>query len=211
MKNMRMKDVFLSRRSVYNFREDFKMNEEDFKSMFELARYNPSIYNTQPVRYLVTTDKEKQAKLKEICYNQHKIYSASGVILVLSKKDFLNKSNVAEIYQPSVDLGLMDEDDFNFIKTQVESMKNNLTEEEMKDEMYRNTFLSVGILISIATIFGYDTCPMHAQNTEEIRKLFNIPEDLEVMFMIPIGKAVDKERPRGYRHHIDELVKFEGF
>lgn len=49
MKNMRMKDVFLSRRSVYNFREDFKMNEEDFKSMFELARYNPSIHSTSEI------------------------------------------------------------------------------------------------------------------------------------------------------------------
>lgn len=208
---MRIKDVFLKRRSVYNFREDFKMTEADFKSMFELARYYPSVYNTQPVRYLVTTDKEKQMKLEEICKGQHKIYTASGVILILAKKDFLSESNVENVYQPSVDLGVMTEDDLEFIQSQLKSFRDSLSELELEKEMYRNAFLNTGILLSIATIFGFDTCPMHVHNPEEIRDLFNIPEDLEILFMVPIGKAVDKERPRGYRHRVEEMVTFEGF
>lgn len=99
---------------------DFKMTKADFKSMFELARYYPSVYNTQPVKYLVTTDKEKQIKLKklkEICKGQHKIYTASGIILVLAKKYFLSESNVEKVYQPSEYLGVMTEDDLEFIQS----------------------------------------------------------------------------------------------
>lgn len=208
---MRIKEVFLNRRSIHNFREDFAMNELDFKTIFELARYLPSIYNTQPTRYLVTTDKEKQLKLKELCNNQHKIYTASGVILILSKKDFLDEENIEKVYRSSVNLGIIDEDDLDTIKKQMKGFKDSICEREFEKEVYRNVFINVGMLLTVTTVLGFDTCPMHVHNVEEIRKLFNIPEDLDILFMIPIGKSVEKQRPRGYRHQVEELVKFESF
>lgn len=209
---MRIRDVFLKRRSVYNFREDFEMNENDFRAIFELARYSPTVYNTQSVRYLVTTDKDKQAKLKELCHGQHKILTASGVILVLSKKDFLDESNIDRVYRSSVQLGIMEEGELDTTKARMKMLKDSLDTRGVELEVYRNVFTNVGMLLSIATILGFDTCPMHVHNVEEIRKLFNVPEDLEIVFMVPIGKAVeDKIRPRGYRHQVSELLTFESY
>lgn len=208
---MRIKEVFKNRRSVYNFREDFKMNENDFRAIFELARYSPSIFNTQGTQYLVTMDKEKQLKLKEICHNQHKIYSASGVILVLSEKDYMEEERIEEIYRSSVSLGIMTQDDLDLLKHQIHSYSKNMSEEDKYLEMMRNAFINVGLLISICTILGLDTCPMNVQNKEQIRELFNIPDNLEILFMLPVGKGVETIRPRGIRKDVDELVQFEEF
>ena len=52
---------------------------------------------------------------------------------------------------------------------------------------------------------------MHVHNVEELRKEFNIPDYLEPMMMITIGKNVDKIRPRGYRKPVSEFVNFNGF
>ena len=49
-------------------------------------------------------------------------------------------------------------------------------------------------------------------STEELKKEFNIPENLEPIMMITLGKSVqDRERPRGYRKPLGELVKFEKY
>lgn len=210
---MRIKNVFKDRRSVHNFREEFVMTEDDFEAIFELARYSPSAFNTQGTEYLVVIDKEKQKKLKEISFEQHKILSASGVIIVLSEKKFFDEEFLEKVYRPSVSLGMMTEEDLHILKSQMKGLTSSehFTEKEYELEMYRNTFLNVGILISIITIFGFDTCPMNIQNKEEVRKLFNIPDNLEIMFLLPVGIGVEKQRPRGYRKQLSELVTYGEF
>ena len=62
-----------------------------------------------------------------------------------------------------------------------------------------------------AKYYGFDTCPMHIQNIEELRQEFNIPEHLQPLMLITIGKSVDKVRPRGYRKPVAEFVQFNTF
>lgn len=208
---MRLSQAFKRRRSALNFKEDFSMNEIDFETIFELARYSPSVYNTQVARYVVTTDKQKQQKLKELNYGQHKLVTASGVIVVLADKNFLSNENVDKVYGPMVQLGMLAETDYAQLLGQISQFRNNMDEDSLTKEIYRNTFISVGFLLSIIAVLGFDSCPMHANNPEAIKKLFDIPDNLEVMFLITVGKSVDKERPRGYRHQLGELVKFETY
>lgn len=208
---MRIKEVFTKRRSVYNFREDFQMTTNDFDSILELTRHSPSAYNMQGVRYIVTRDKEKQEKLKEYCYGQHKILSASGVILVLADRDYLSDENIRAIYESSLSLGVMSKEEYALITEQLRTYRNELTEAEALLEIYRNTFINVGLLLSAVTILGFDCCPMHVHNHEKVRALFNIPSNLEIVFMLPVGKGVDTQRPRSYRRRIGELVTYEMF
>ena len=59
--------------------------------------------------------------------------------------------------------------------------------------------------------YGYDTCPMHVHNVEQLRELLNIPNHLEPIMMITIGKSVDKTRHRGYRKPVNEFVQYNGY
>jgi len=207
---LRLKEVFAKRRSAVNFVEDFEMNKTDFDAIFELARYSPSVFNTQGVRYLVVADKVKQAKLKELCGGQHKLLSASAVILILADKSFMSEANLEKIYGPSVKLGIINEDDNKTMLNQMNYLRKNLVGPEFEREIYRNVYINTGMLISIISVIGFDTCPVHALNTDDIKAYFNLPEHLDVMFCLPIGKAVDAQRPRGYRHRVEELTIYDG-
>lgn len=74
-----------------------------------------------------------------------------------------------------------------------------------------NVGLHAMLFMLSAKYFGFDTCPMHVHNVEELRKEFNIPHHLEPIMMITIGKSVDKVRSRGYRKPVGEFVNFNGY
>ena len=72
--------------------------------------------------------------------------------------------------------------------------------------------LGLRLFMLIAKDKGWDTCPMIGFDQDRVRKLFSIPEELEPVLLITMGKEdTTKRRFRGYRKPIGEFVTFENF
>ncbi|MGM9943587.1 MAG: nitroreductase family protein [Lysinibacillus sp.] len=210
---MNFEELVQARHSTINFVKEETMTEEDFKKIFDLTKLAPSAYNLQFTNYLVITDEAKKERVRELSYNQYKIHSASAVVFVLGNKNSIEVSEAEKIYNPLKMLKIMDELEFdstmNLIKSYGDGLKADSHQLEM--ELARNSGLHAMLFMLSAKHYGFDTCPMHVHNVEELRKEFNIPDHLEPMMMITIGKSVDKIRPRGYRKPVGEFVNFNGF
>lgn len=205
----KFKAFFERRKSAMNFVEDFEMNTMDFDSIFALVRTSPSSFNLQPTRYLVIMDKEEKQYIKSISRNQHKLSTASGVVIVLADKDFMRPKNVEEIYRPSVNLGAMKEDELEGLKELLKARLEELERDnKLTEELLRTVSINVGFLLLAASSLGFDTCPLHVINSDKLRERYNIPDNLEPMLMVTVGRAVDKERPRSYKRPIGELVQY---
>lgn len=211
--DMNFVELVASRHSAVNFIKNEKMTEEDFKQIFELTKLAPSAYNLQFTEYLVVTDEEKKNRVKELSYNQYKIHTASAVIIVMGNKKSIESSEAEKIYGPMKMLKMMDELEYEMtmktIKDFSEGLKSDLN--KLEQELVRNTALHAMLFMLSAKYFGFDTCPMHVHNIEQLRKDFNIPNHLFPVMMITIGKSVDKERPRGYRKPVGEFIHFNGY
>ncbi|MFP3916930.1 nitroreductase family protein [Lysinibacillus telephonicus] len=210
---MNFEDLVRLRHSAVNFIEDEQMTEDDFKNIFELTKLAPSAYNLQFTNYLVITDKEKKERVFELSYRQYKIHTASAVVIVMGNKNSLEVSEAERIYNPMKMLKMMDEVEFNMTMDMIKKYSDGLKKDphEVDLELYRNAGLHAMLFMLSAKHFGFDTCPMHVHNIEELRKEFNIPNHLQPIMMITIGKSVDKERPRGYRKPVGEFVSFNGY
>lgn len=210
---MNFEDLVKSRHSAMNFIENEQMTEEDFKNIFELTKMAPSAYNLQFTNYLVITDQEKKERVKELSYNQYKIHTASGVVIVMGNKNSIEMPEVEKIYSPLKMLKMMDEVEYDMtmelIKGYSEGLKNN--PHELNIELVRNAGIHAMLFMLSAKHYGFDTCPMHVHNVDELRKEFSIPDHLEPIMMITIGKSVDKVRARGYRKPLGEFVNFNGY
>ena len=210
---MNFEDLVKSRHSAMNFIETEQMTEEDFKNIFELTKLAPSAYNLQFTNYLVITDQEKKERVKELSYNQYKIHTASGVVIVMGNKNSIEMPEVERIYSPLKMLKMMDEVEYDMtmelIKGYSDGLKNN--PHELNLELVRNAGIHAMLFMLSAKHYGFDTCPMHVHNVDELRKEFNIPDHLEPIMMITIGKSVDKVRARGYRKPVGEFVNFNGY
>lgn len=201
------------RHSAVNFVKDFKMTEGDFKQIFDLTKTAPSAYNLQFANYLVVIDEDKKERVRELSYNQYKIHSASGVVIVMGDRNSAEQENAEKVYGPMKMLKIMDEVDY---ETTLETIANynaglQANPGELEQEVIRNASIHAMLFMLSAKHFGFDTCPMHVHNVDQLREEFNIPENLQPVMMITIGKSVDKTRPRGYRKPVGEFVQFNSY
>lgn len=210
---MNFEDLVKSRHSAMNFIETEQMTEEDFKNIFELTKLAPSAYNLQFTNYLVITDLEKKERVKELSYNQYKIHTASGVVIVMGNKNSIEMPEVEKIYSPLKMLKMMDEVEYDMTMELIKGYSDGLKDNphELNLELMRNAGIHAMLFMMSAKHYGFDTCPMHVHNVEELRKEFNIPDYLEPVMMITIGKSVEKVRARGYRKPVGEFVNFNGY
>lgn len=210
---MNFEQLVNARHSAVNFEKTFTMTEADFEKIFTLTKTAPSAYNLQFTNYLVITDEEKKERIRELHFNQYKIHTASAAVLVLGNKESFEHSNAEKIYAPMKMLKMMDDTTYDMtldlIKGYADSLK--AAENELTKELFRNAGLHAMLFMLSAKHYGFDTCPMHVHNVKEMRKEFNIPDHLEPVMLITIGKSVDKTRPRGYRKPVAEFVQFNSY
>lgn len=205
-----LKDLIKERRSANNFIKGVKIPEKDFTDIFELIKLAPSCFNIQHSQYLVVTDEEKKEQLRKAAFNQYKIHTASAAILVLGDKSAYKKAE--NIYSGMLNLRVIDKFDYD---TTIETI-NNLYEGGGKEfqcaEAIRNASISAMMFMLIAKDYGWDTCPMIGFNPDELRQIFNIPDNYEIALLITMGKEdTAKQRLRGYRRPISEFVTFNNF
>ncbi|APH15869.1 putative NAD(P)H nitroreductase mhqN [Clostridium sporogenes] len=205
-----LKKIIEERRSANNFIEGVKIPDKDFTEIFELLKLAPSCFNIQHSNYLVVTDEEKKEQLRKAAFNQYKVHTASAVILVLGDK--LAYKNAENIYSGMLNLGIMSKLDYDNIVRDINNLYEGRGEDFQRSEAIRNTSLSAMMFMLIAKDKGWDTCPMIGFNQEEVRQIFNIPENYEIALMITMGKEdSSKTRMRGYRKPVGEFVSFNSF
>ena len=201
------------RHSAVNFEKDFQMTEEDFKNIFALTKTAPSAYNLQFTDYLVVMDEEKKERIRELHFGQYKIHTASAAIIVMGNNAAVEKENIEKIYSPMKLLKMMDDQTYDMTMDAITGYANRLkvNPQLLNDELYRNAGLHAMLFMMSAKHYGFDTCPMHVYNVDQLREEFNIPAHLQPIMLITIGKSVDKVRPRGYRKPVGEFVQFNSY
>lgn len=205
-----LKKIIEERRSANNFIEGVEIPDKDFTEIFELLKLAPSCFNIQHSHYLVVTDKDKKEQLRKAAFNQYKVHTASAAILVLGDKTA--NENAENIYSGMLNLGILSKLDYDNILRDIDNLYEGRGEDFKRSEAIRNASLSAMMFMLIAKDKGWDTCPMIGFNQEEVRKLFNIPENYEIALLITMGKEdSSKTRMRGYRKPVGEFVKFNEF
>jgi putative NAD(P)H nitroreductase len=205
-----LKNIINERRSANNFIKGIKIPKEDFVEIFDLLKLAPSCFNIQHANYLVITDDEKKEALREAAFNQYKIHTASAAVIVLGDKQAYKKAD--KIYSGMLTLKMMTQFDYDQMLSDINNLYEGRGEGFKRDEAIRNASLSAMMFMLIAKDKGWDTCPMIGFDSERIRGIFNIPEELEPVMLITMGKEdTAKRRFRGYRKPMGEFVYFEHF
>ena len=210
---MDFEQLINARHSAVNFEKDFKMTQDDFEKIFALTKTAPSAYNLQFTDYLVVMDEDKKERLRALHFNQYKLHTASAAVIVMGNKSAIEQENIEKIYSPMKLLKMLDDQTYDMTIDAITGYANNLKQntQALSEELYRNAGLHAMLFMMSAKHYGFDTCPMHVHNVDELRKEFNIPAHLQPVMLIAIGKSVDKVRPRGYRKPVGEFVQFESY
>lgn len=205
-----LREIIKDRRSANNFIEGHIIPKEDFNEIFELLKLAPSCFNIQHASYLVVTDPEKKEALREAAFNQYKIHTASAAVIILGDREAYKKAD--SIYSGMLSLKMMSQFDYDNMLNDINNLYEGRGEGFQRDEAIRNASLSAMMFMLIAKDKGWDTCPMIGFDPEKVCKLFHIPENLEPIMLVTMGKEdKNKQRFRGYRKPVGEFVTFDSF
>ena len=172
-------DIVASRRSVRNYEAGTSISEEQVRTLIATTMEAPTWANTQTTRYYVAMSEEKVAAVKELIGQGNARNTANAPVMIVS----------------------------TFVKGQSGFGRGNPANEVGDGWGAYDNGLSNAYLILKAREQGFDTLIMGMRDSDGLRKLFDIPENEQVMAVISLGKrASDPRRPD--RKPIDDIVKF---
>lgn len=145
--------------------------------------------------------------LKEAANNQHKVQTASAVIIVTGSK--IAHEQAGTIYEGLHSLGILNKQEYDLMVSDTVNFYHAGGEVFKRDEAIRNGSLSAMLFMLAAKDQGFDTCPMIGFDQLKVKELLEIDDDQEVVMMITLGKEkVSSRKPRGYRKPTSEYVTF---
>lgn len=199
-----------SRRSANLFMEGIEIPDQDLNDIFNEVKYAPSAFNLQHTHYVVVKDPDIKHKVYEAANKQHKILTASAVIVVLGNQQAYRE--IGRMNEGFLNLGVIDKLEYDMTVESVANFYEAGGESFMRDEAIRNASLSAMLMMMVAKDKGWDTCPMIGFDPEILQKKLNIPDAYVPAMLIAIGKEdARKPRPRGYRKPVLEFVSYNQF
>ena len=172
-------DIVASRRSVRDYDASKTISQEQVMELIQCAQEAPSWANQQPTKYYVAMSPEKVAAVKDLVGDGNKRNTAGAPVMIVS----------------------------TYVKGKSGFFRSNPANEIGDGWGAYDNGLSNAYLILKARERGFDTLIMGMRNSDELRKLFAIPDDECIMAVISLGyRASDPNRPD--RKPVNEVSKF---
>ena len=172
-------DIVASRRSIRDYDASKSISQEEVLDLIKCAQEAPSWANQQPSKYYVAISPEKVAAVKDLIGDGNKRNTAGAPIMIVS----------------------------TYVKSRSGFFRGNPANEIGDGWGAYDNGLSNAYLILKARERGFDILIMGMRESDELRKLFAIPDDECIMAVISLGyRASDPNRPD--RKSVNEISKF---
>jgi nitroreductase len=178
--------IMKKRRSVRVYKTG-KVTEQQLETILEAARWAPSGANTQPWEFVVTRDREKMKRAREIFYNEWRQRKL---------EDPVNYKGLSKYYVGDASVLVL-------VCADPRTMKVYLTTRQPGDReklFQASVASSVEQMMLAAVSMGLGTVWVSAREEieSELRELFKVPQPIRLLWVVPIGHARfwPKAKPR---------------
>jgi len=185
-----------SRRSVRVYKTG-KVTDEQLERILDAARWAPSGANSQPWEFIVTRDKKKMKKVREIYLNEWKQRKLEDPVHYKGlKKDYVGDVSVLVL-----------------ICGDPRTMQVYLTTRQPADreKLFQASVANAVehmMLMAASERLGTVWVSVREEVEAELRVLFGVPQPLRLLWVVPIGPARLWPRPRR-RRELSAFVHWE--
>lgn len=172
-------EVLKSRRSVRSYDASKTISEAEVRELLVATQEAPSWANQQPTKYYVAMTPEKVEAVSNLVGERNKQNIAGAPVLIVS----------------------------TYEKGKSGFFQGNQTNEIGDGWGAYDNGLSNAYFILAARAKGYDTLIMGMRDSDELRKLFGIPENECIMAVISLGYRADEPNQPTHRP-LDEVAQF---
>src|SRR5690554_3704840 len=199
--------IFLNRKSVRNYDENFKIPKEELNEILNLALRAPSSMNLQPTRMIVVESKEAKEKIKpHMLGNILQLDTSSAFIIIATDLNKFKKG--IKVFNDSEHLGFLPKEVADRQKSIIIERDEKYSKNKIINEGHLDAGLLAMQLMLVAKEYGYDTCPIAGFNKKTILSALDINDkNLLPVLIVSLGKAKEPGY-NSYRISLDDAVKF---
>lgn len=191
------------------FDESKKIPNNQFLEILESARLSPSSLGLEPTRLLVVRDKHLRERLKEVCWNQIQLTSASEVVVL---KCLLSPMTPPSNYidKMSFRRGKTDEERKKWVEFYDRFLKTNESNGiTLRHWVEKQSYIAGSSMMNYAAYLGIDSCAIEGFEERKLNKVLEIDSFKECVSMIITFGYRIKEQQKRYRLSLDELVEYK--
>ncbi len=186
MESKQLLEIICKRRSVRVYKTG-KVTDEQLEMIFQAARWAPSGANTQPWELVVTRDRNKMKRMREIFYSEWKRRK---------REDPVTYKGLTKYYVGDASVVVL-------VCGDPRTMQVYLTTREPGDreKLFQASIANAVehmMLVAASMNLGTVWVSVREEVEPQLRELFNVPQPLRLLWVVPIGKGRfwPKAKPR---------------
>lgn len=180
--------------------------------ILRLGLHAPSAFNLQPWRFIVVRDRENKEKLQACAFNQRQVVEAPVVLICCGDRRVVNSDYIESAIELGKKAGAISDTYADYMRSSIPKIfetKPSFT--SLETWTNRQTMLAVAHLMIVAQSYGVDSCPMEGFVASEVKAAFNIPEEVDVCCLLPLGYAAEPFKPFSGRFETNKVAYSESF
>jgi nitroreductase len=208
---MGLKESIEQRRAARAFRQD-PIPDTILGEILRLGVRSPSGYNLQPWRFVVVREQENKEKLKACAFNQRQVGEAPVVLICCGDRRVGQSDYIESVIQMGMETGGVNEQFADVMRQQIPALfEYHPCFENVEAWTNRHTMLAVAHIMIVAKSYGVDSCPMEGFVSAQVKEAFQIPEEVDVCCLLPMGYADEPYKQYGGRFGIDQVCFGESY
>lgn len=209
---MQVPEAILKRTSIRKWKA-VPVDRKKIESVLEAGRRAPSWGNCQPWRFIVVQDKSKIEQLAKASGGQAAVSNAPVVIVCCTVADDFSQKMQRMALKQVIESGALDWSD-DFLDNVV--LKSDMFAPYLSGEKVMVIKAAEQIMIAIAYMTleavhqGLGTCWVGAMSPKDAQRIMNLPKNVLVHDLLPLGYPDEDPRPRP-RKDLSRIVFWEKY
>lgn len=172
-----------------------KISPADWSTLEQALVLTPSSFGLQPWKFVVITDQTVKDSLVPVSWGQRQVADASHIVVMAVKTEIGEADVTAYMENTAKTRGIPVEsmDGFkNIILGFIANPPFGLT---VKDWVTRQAYISLGNLMTSASLLGIDTCPMEGFDPEKYNEILGLTKlGLRSVVTCPVGYRAESDK-----------------
>ncbi|WP_333118749.1 MULTISPECIES: nitroreductase family protein [unclassified Microcoleus] len=209
--SINVKTAIESRRAARSFKPD-RIPPAILAEILRLGVRSPSGYNLQPWRFIVLEDQASKEKLKTCAFDQRQVVEAPIVLICCGDRRAAEPENTEAVIELGKAAGAMNDNLAGYMRQAIPQLfENRPCFDSVETWTNRHTMLAVAHLMIAAKSFGVDSCPMEGFVSAKVKEAFEIPEQVDVCCLLPLGYAAEPFKQYGGRFDVTQVYYSETY
>jgi len=173
---------------------DKKVSQEDIEQLKKSLQLAPSSFGLQPYMFILVENKEVRAKLQEAGYNQPAITEASH-LFVLASQTNPTAVNIDSFIDLNVKVRGGSKEDLAEYAGMMKGFYQSKSQEELQLWASRQTYITLGFLLSAAAQMNIDATPMEGFDPAKVDEILGLGDKgYTASVIVPVGYRSEEDK-----------------